>query len=437
MNEKPLESWQARAAVAEALDVFNSSYMQEVWAKALARRATDPEGAVTSARTLLESVCKHILDSANMEFREGAPLRHLYAETAKLLEIAPSDNLAPVLNTMFTACAEVIASIGKLRNELSDSHGRGQFGAMPEWRHSELAVNLSGAMATYLAAVWKGRQPTVPDLIHSYMAERENNLPHPARYSLERMARDWSDVVASRIRASDVVSYFEERAARDNLLPSTIQREFAYFRVVLGGNSAAAVSKAADILRQKKFLRGAQASQLRRVTHEDVDVVLDYLRQQARHSPGRKYPEAAKGVVDVVEFAVWSGRRLADIFRLKWADVDFEKKTCKLPGGEDSFPVLERAWELIEERRPNAADQSGKVFPENHQAVLIRHLNAVTALVEAGKILVSPRFHDYRYEAAYRLLEKGHPPTVVARATGHTPARILKIAEEVGQPGAK
>src|SRR6266498_1532140 len=104
MNEKPLESWRTRAAVSEALEVFNSSYMQEVWSKALVRRETDPEGAVTSARALLESVCKHILDSANKEFREGTPLPLLYKETAKLLEMAPSHNLAPVFNTIFTAC---------------------------------------------------------------------------------------------------------------------------------------------------------------------------------------------------------------------------------------------------------------------------------------------------------------------------------------------
>lgn len=38
MSDKSVDSWRARAAVSEALDVFNSSYMQEVWTKALARR---------------------------------------------------------------------------------------------------------------------------------------------------------------------------------------------------------------------------------------------------------------------------------------------------------------------------------------------------------------------------------------------------------------
>jgi hypothetical protein len=37
MKEKPFDSWQSRAAVSEAIDVFNSGYMQEVWTKALAK----------------------------------------------------------------------------------------------------------------------------------------------------------------------------------------------------------------------------------------------------------------------------------------------------------------------------------------------------------------------------------------------------------------
>ena len=42
MNDKPLDSWRARATVSEALDVFNWSYMQEVWTKALSRRDSKP-----------------------------------------------------------------------------------------------------------------------------------------------------------------------------------------------------------------------------------------------------------------------------------------------------------------------------------------------------------------------------------------------------------
>ncbi len=39
------------------LETFGSEGVHVVWVKALSRRATDPEGAITVARTLLETVC--------------------------------------------------------------------------------------------------------------------------------------------------------------------------------------------------------------------------------------------------------------------------------------------------------------------------------------------------------------------------------------------
>lgn len=50
----------ADAAVGDALASFDPDGVHAVWTKALARRDTDPEGAITVARTLLETVCKRI-----------------------------------------------------------------------------------------------------------------------------------------------------------------------------------------------------------------------------------------------------------------------------------------------------------------------------------------------------------------------------------------
>jgi hypothetical protein len=49
-------------SVALALQKFDPDTVHQLWLKAMERRETDPEGAITLARTLLESVCKHILD---------------------------------------------------------------------------------------------------------------------------------------------------------------------------------------------------------------------------------------------------------------------------------------------------------------------------------------------------------------------------------------
>ncbi len=50
-----------------------------IWKKALERRHSDPDGAITSARTLLETVCKRILDEAgDVRIRTEEDLPALY-----------------------------------------------------------------------------------------------------------------------------------------------------------------------------------------------------------------------------------------------------------------------------------------------------------------------------------------------------------------------
>ena len=55
--------------VEKLLPELKSAYVTAIWQKALERRSTDPEGALTAARTLLETVCKLILDSARAGLR--------------------------------------------------------------------------------------------------------------------------------------------------------------------------------------------------------------------------------------------------------------------------------------------------------------------------------------------------------------------------------
>jgi hypothetical protein len=69
--------------ISETVQNVNSTYIQEVWKKALERRATDAEGAITAARTLLESVCKHILDAKSVQYDDNADLPKLYSLTSK------------------------------------------------------------------------------------------------------------------------------------------------------------------------------------------------------------------------------------------------------------------------------------------------------------------------------------------------------------------
>lgn len=141
----------------ETLAAFDKEHVHAVWDKALDRRARDPEGAITLARTLLETVCKHILDDACETYAQGASLPSLYSHTARALNLAPSQHTEQVFRQILGGCQAVVEGLGSVRNRLSDAHGQGRQPVKPSPRHAELAVNLAGAMATFLVTTHEDR----------------------------------------------------------------------------------------------------------------------------------------------------------------------------------------------------------------------------------------------------------------------------------------
>lgn len=144
--------------VTDVLEKFDAEHVGAAWKKALDRRNTDAEGAITSARTLLESVCKHILDEEGIAYDDKDDLPKLYRKTSEKLNIAPSQHTEEVFKQILGGCTAAVEGLGTLRNRLSDAHGKGKIAARPKPRHAELAVNLSGALAMFVLSTWEERQ---------------------------------------------------------------------------------------------------------------------------------------------------------------------------------------------------------------------------------------------------------------------------------------
>ncbi len=149
--------------VSQAFKILGREHVDTVWSKALERRQTDPEGALTAARTLLETVCKLILDELAVPYDDGAELPKLYRATAEALSLAPSQHTEEIFKQILGGCTAVVEGLGSLRNKLSDAHGKGKKPVKPAPRHAELAVNLAGAMAagamaSFLVATLEARK---------------------------------------------------------------------------------------------------------------------------------------------------------------------------------------------------------------------------------------------------------------------------------------
>jgi hypothetical protein len=144
--------------VSAQIERFDAQHVQAAWSKALERRTLDPEGALTSARTLLESVCKHILEQAQIPFGDSPDITKLYRLASEHLNCAPSQHTEVLFKQILGACTTVVEGLGALRNRLSDAHGKGAAAVKPAPRHAELAVNLAGTMALFLLSTYEARK---------------------------------------------------------------------------------------------------------------------------------------------------------------------------------------------------------------------------------------------------------------------------------------
>lgn len=139
----------------DALEIFDVDSVHAIWSKAIERRVDDPEGAITIAKTLLETVAKRILDECNEPYTDKDDLPKLYYSVSKILNLAPSQHTEEPIKMILGGATTIVNGLGTLRNRLSDSHGRGKKSQVkPSVRHANLAVNTAGAIATFLTETY-------------------------------------------------------------------------------------------------------------------------------------------------------------------------------------------------------------------------------------------------------------------------------------------
>lgn len=140
----------ADPSITETLSSFDPDGVHRVWERALERREQDPEGAITVARTLLETVCKRILDEAG-EAYEDDDLPKLYGKTSRVLNLAPSQYTEDAFRAILGGCHAVVQNLGTLGNRIGDAHGQGRNPVRPAPRHAALAVSF---LASWRLSLW-------------------------------------------------------------------------------------------------------------------------------------------------------------------------------------------------------------------------------------------------------------------------------------------
>jgi hypothetical protein len=111
----------------------------------------DFEGAITNARSLVESVCKYVLDKTNQDYKGTDDLPDLYKKTVDILDMNPSTWEDKQFKQVLSGCFSIVNGLANIRNKLSDAHGKSQRSLYkPMERHAFLAVNAAKLLSEYL-----------------------------------------------------------------------------------------------------------------------------------------------------------------------------------------------------------------------------------------------------------------------------------------------
>jgi hypothetical protein len=136
------------ASLGKAVEKIDVEYVAKHWQKLLQRLASDPEGAITSARSLLESVCLYLLDCMGKKFVHAGDLPSLYRATVQELDLAPKKEDEESIRQILGSCSGIVQGVAALRNQFGDAHGR--LGEGTERRLAHLTANSVGTLCTFL-----------------------------------------------------------------------------------------------------------------------------------------------------------------------------------------------------------------------------------------------------------------------------------------------
>ena len=289
-------------------------------------------------------------------------------------------------------------------------------------RHREVALDDPSALVQV-----KQGSTTVADLIRWYIESFETiSKWQRSKQShlefLERCALGKLD--ACDLTAAVLIDHVRSRRAK-GAGPSTVANDLIWLGVVLRAAKNVrelpvrpqVVQEAREACSELR-LTGKARKRTRRPTSEELARLRDYF--------GRRDKRSQIPMLSVMEFALTSARREAEICRLEWKDNDDANQTgmvrdAKHPtakeGNHRRFKYPPGAWAVVKVQ-PRT---SPYIFPYDPRSVGAAFTRACHFLKIADL-----RFHDLRHEATSRLFEMGYQIQEVAQFTLHDSWNELK-----------
>ncbi len=170
-----------------------------------------------------------------------------------------------------------------------------------------------------------------------------------------------------------------------------------------------------------------------RSNERDRRPTLDELDRLMQHYASRRSNALPMG--QITAFAIFSTRRLEEITRLRWADLDGDRilvrdmKDPRAKAGNHMHVNLTLEARAIIDVMPRTDE---RIFPYSGEAISAAHARACAVLG-----IEDLHFHDLRHEGISRLFEMGWNIPVVAAVSGHLSWNTLKRYAHIRQTGDK
>jgi integrase len=274
---------------------------------------------------------------------------------------------------------------------------------------------------------------TFGDLIDLHLddlADTGKRLRRSKEHVLRRLKDDIGDIPIAEMTKQELVA-FGRRRAKQGAGPATLAIDFCFVGTVL--TNAAAVHDVGVDPEQLRLARYAlrrlgliakAKERDRRPSGEELKRILHFLDT----APRVEIPMGR-----IVRFAIATAMRSEEIHKIRWDDVDKDRKTVlirdrkdprKKDGNNQFVPLVAftgfDAWRILQEQREWTRLKE-RCFPYNHRSAETAFRRCVR---ELG--IEDLHFHDLRHDGASRLFEAGLAIEQVALITGHKDWKQLK-----------
>jgi len=295
-------------------------------------------------------------------------------------------------------------------------------------RESELAT--PGALDKL-----KAPDPTLAEVIDRYLGESRRHYGKTKVQVLRTIqASELGAIRCSELQSPHIVSFAQNLRVQPQTVANYLSHLAAVFSVARPAwgypLDKQAIDDARTVAKRIGLISNARTRN-RRPTLEELDRLMDhYTVMQAKRSD-------AIPMTDIIRFAIFSTRRLDEITRITWEDLDRVNlevvvRDMKNPGekiGNDVRCTLTPEAMALIEKQPT---RSGRIFPFNSDSISTSFTRACALLG-----IEDLHFHDLRHEGVSRLFELGWTIPQVACVSGHRTWASLKRYTHIRQSGDK